>query len=251
MNDTGNFFDKHADIYGEFNLPGHADLYILEFINKDQSKTNDFLDLGGGAGAFARLIKNRFPSSNVTIVDPSRELLNRVGDESIVRIQGELPDQLNINNKFSYIHLNSVLHHITGSSINESKNLLKKSIVTINNHLENGGYLIVREVFYDGYLIDSLPRTILFYLLSLLNMLNVKFPTKEFLKGLKVCFYTRGELSSFFIEGGFEIIDQRDFSWDDNSIGNKYKYIYVKKKLILLKNWGDVLFILKKNNINM
>ncbi len=82
-------------------------------------------------------------------------------------------------------------------------------------------------------------------------MLNVKFPTKELLKGLKVCFYTRGELSSYFIEWGFEIIDQRDFSWDDNSIGNKYKYkyIYIKKKLLLLKNWGDVLFILKKNTI--
>ncbi len=230
-----NIFDKYADFYGNVK-PQHYDRYFVDFIKKTKKPGSKFIDIGGGSGAFARLVKDNCLDIDVTVVDPTKKLLNNINDERIKKICGKLPDQLFLDSSFDYIHVKEVFHHIVGPSINESKELLRDSLFAIKAILKNDGFLLIHELFYESYLIPTLSRTLIFYLLALQNEFGIKVPAKEFLMGLSVCFYTRPEFESILNDCGFKTIDFHEEYW-----GNTFK-----KRFLFLQNWGRMLFIVKK-----
>ena len=134
------------------------------------------------------------------------------------------------------IIIKEVFHHIVGPSINESKELLRDSLFAIKEILKNDGFLLIHELFYESYLIPTLSRTLIFYLLALQNKFGIKVPAEEFLMGLSVCFYTRPEFESILNDCGFKIIN-----YHEEYFGNTFK-----KKFLFLQNWGRMLFISKK-----
>jgi hypothetical protein len=136
--------------------------------------------------------------------------------------------------KFTYIHIKEVFHHITGASVKSSCKLLMDSLYTIKKYQANDGVVFIHEVYYESFIIPSFSRTLIFYLLKLQNKIKIKIPIKEFMLSLDVCFYTRKEFKSMLLDAGFKIIDERD-----------YEVKNIKNKLILLKNYGAMLFILK------
>lgn len=230
-----NIFDKYADFYSNVKVYPY-DYYFLNFIRKTKKQGSNLVDIGGGVGTFARLVKDNCPDINVTVVDPSRKLLNKINDERIKKIYGKLPNQIFLDSSFDYIYVKEVFHHIVGSSINKSKKLFKKSLFTIREFLKDDGFLLIHELFYESYLIPTLSRILIFCLFTLQNSLKIKVPAKEFLMGLKVCFYTRSEFKSILNGCGFKIIDFYEEFWSNN----------LKKKALFLRNWGRMLFIVKK-----
>ena len=230
-----NIFDKYADFYGNVK-PQLYDFYFVDFIKKTKKPGLTLIDVGGGSGAFARLVKDNCPDIDVTVVDPSKELLNNINDERIKKIYGKLPDQQFLDSSFDYIHVKEVFHHIVGPSINESKELLRDSLFAIKEILKNDGFLLIHELFYESYLIPTLSRTLIFYLLALQNKFGIKVPAEEFLMGLSVCFYTRQEFESILNDCGFKIIN-----YHEEYFGNTFK-----KRFLFLQNWGRMLFISKK-----
>ena len=68
-----NIFDIYADLYGNVETYFY-DYYFINFIRKTKKQEPDLLDVGGGSGTFAKLVKDTFLDINVTIVDPSNEL---------------------------------------------------------------------------------------------------------------------------------------------------------------------------------
>lgn len=230
-----NFFDKHADVYG--NVKPHSyDYYFIDFINKTEKHGSKLLNIGGGSGTFAQLVKDNCLDIDVTIVDPSKNLLDKINDERIKKIHGSLPDQIFLDSDFDYVHVKEVFHHIVGSSIGETKKLLRESLFTLKDILEKEGFLLIHELFYESYLIPTLSRSSIFYLLLLQNKFGIKIPAKEFLAGLDVCFYSRLEFESILNDCGFKIIESYEEYW-----GNSFK-----KRLLFLQNWGRMLFIVKK-----
>ena len=230
-----NFFDKHADFYGDVKPHPHDD-YFIDFINTTKKRESKLLDVGGGSGTFAQLVKDNCLNIDVTVVDPSKNLLDKISDEHITKIYGSLPDQIFLDSDFDYIHVKEVLHHVTGSSIDETKKLLRESLFTLKDILKKEGFLFVHELFYESYLIPTLSRTSIFNLLLLQNKFGIKIPAKEFLAGLDVCFYGRSEFKSILNDCGFKIIGSYEEYWDNT----------FKKKLLFLENWGRMLFIVKK-----
>jgi ubiquinone/menaquinone biosynthesis C-methylase UbiE len=231
--DTGEFFDKNNYFYGCL-TPYKYDYFFIDFIHRQTKKCN-LLDIGGGGGCFTKICKEYFQETNLCIVDPSKSLLQKQELNGIKLVIGKLPDELNINDKFDYIHIKEVLHHITGSSITESKKLLRRSLINSQSHLNNNGYLLIHELFYESYIAPTFTRTLIFYLLKLQNFLGIRIPAKEFIVGLDVCFYTRNELKKTFEDLGFETVDyyEEDFG--------RHKF----KKLLLVKDWGRMCFILR------
>lgn len=141
-----------------------------------------------------------------------------------------------MDNKYDYIHIKEVLHHVTGKTVSESNLSLKNSILRVHELLEKNGILLIHEEFYEGYLIQNLQSYVIFYLLKIQNRLKIKLPVKEFILGLDVYFYTRKELKKIIEECGFEILDIKvDYGLTDS-----------KKELLLIKNWGRILIIAKK-----
>jgi ubiquinone/menaquinone biosynthesis C-methylase UbiE len=232
------FFDTNSHFYGSLDRIGSLDDLFINFIKLNKSNSLSVLDVGGGNGIFAKSIIGIYPNIDITIIDPSQSLLDMVNDSRIKKAWGYLPDNLGLKEgtTFDYIHVKEVFHHITGRSIKESNELVKKSLLQLNKILNSNGYILVNELFYEGYIFPTLSRSLVFYLLLLQNNLKIKIPLNEFLMGLDVCFYTRDELNELLSESGFEIVDYHQEYW-----GNS-----LKTKLIFIKQWGRIIFIAKK-----
>ncbi len=235
MDHAGTFFDENSDFYSQRVLP--FDHYFMNFIKNHEIDDVNLLDIGGGNGNFSNLITENCPDINVTVLDPSKKLLSEIENPKITKIVGKLPDEIPLNSTFNYIHIKEVLHHITGKTVSESNMLLKESLMCVNDILNENGFLLIHEDFYEGYLIQKMPSYLIFYLLKIQNILKIELPLKEFIPGLTVYFYTRKELKKTLKECGFEIVDLKLDYWSD----------ITKKKLMLLNEWGRVLIIAKKS----
>lgn len=234
---AGVFFDKNIDFYDKAS-PIRYDYYFLDFIKTKQNQDSNLLDICGGSGTFAKLVVDGCPSINVTVLDPSEKSLSRIDDTRIRKVNGELPNRIPLDSKFDYVHVKEVFHHITGSSVRNSKELLRRSLFAIKEYLNDDGFLLINELFYESYLIPSLSRALIFHLLTLQNKLRIKIPVREFIMDLETCFYSRSEFRSMLGDCGFRIVDYHEEKWADN----------FRKKAMFLKCWGSMLFILKKAN---
>ncbi len=234
-------FSKNTHFYGEVNQLGKYDYYFLTFLSKFAGSNSNLLDIGGGSGKFASLTKNNIPDMDVTVVDPCQPLLNMIKNPQIKVVCGELPQSLNLDNcgSFKFIHIKEVLHHIVGATIKDSKELCKTSLMKVNEMLDEDGYLLIHEIFYEGH-ITSLPRTLIFYLCEFQRKTKIKIPGDEFLEGLSVCFYARSEFRSMLNDCGFEIVQYNESNW-------KKSY---KTTLLGIKRYGRMIFILKKRASN-
>jgi hypothetical protein len=234
--DQGIFFNDNCDFYGCL-TPYKHDYFFIDFISRHTKKCN-LLDIGGGGGCFTKICKEHFQETNLCIIDPSKSLLQKQNIDGIKLVIGKLPNELNICEKFDFIHIKEVLHHVTGSSIVDSKKLFFDSLINARSLLNDNGYILVHELFYESYLIPTFTRTIIFYLLKLQNLLRIKIPEKSFLMDLDVCFYTRHELRKIFRDLDFNVIDYYEENWANTKI----------KKIGLLRDWGRMCFVLQPSN---
>jgi len=237
--EVNEFFNENYGFYNQDLL--EYDYYFMEFIKNKKDSNSNVLDIGGGNGNFSKLVIKNCPDIDITILDPSEKLLSNLNDPKINKIVGKLPDDIPLDNEFDFIHIKEVLHHITGNTTFKSKLVVKDALNNLKYILSDDGFLLIHELYYEGFLISKFPNYLIFYSLKLQNKLNIKMPAKEFLLGLNVYFYTRNELKSMLNECGFQIIGYKVDRWSNN----------LQKKILLIKNWGRVLIIAKKNRCNL
>jgi SAM-dependent methyltransferase len=237
--DAASFFDRYADthVYGSIEEgPRVWDVCFIKFI-KENLAGDTLLDVGAGTGRFASLVKQNIVDMQVTALDPSKRLLSRIEDQSIKKVIGEIPNlNLDPDETFFFIHANNVLHHLVGRTVNESRNVVLESLLALRDHLDDSGFLMILDEHWEGHVIPTSSRTLVFFLLSVARRLNIRVPHRMHLKGLIVCFYTITELENMFKDCGFEILEFQDFPFLDNRL----------KKLLFLKRWGRMLFIVRK-----
>ena len=85
-----------------------------------------------------------------------------------------------------------------GPTKGKSLNLVAKLLRILRRRLSDNGILIIQEVYYDSYIIPSLTSRLLFYMLKLLNFLNLDISAfiKEFQLGLEVNFMHTSEIKN-------------------------------------------------------
>ena len=210
----------------------------MEFLRSDDFIGKSLIDIGGGAGQFAKFLKDSIPQLDITILDPSENQLKNVNDDRLKLIRGNLPDNLPKCQTFNYIHLKFVLHHLIGRNIKKSSENVKKSLISLRKSLKNDGLLVIQEIYHESFILPSLFRSVIFYLLKLQNAFKIKIPTEHFLLDLQACFYPRIELINMLKQCGFEIIEVKENPWP-------YEML---RKVLLIKKWGEVLIIAKKRN---
>lgn len=240
--EAGAFFDKHADRFGtQDGAPkgiGWSETLFLNFIKEKKKPDSKILDVGCGDGKFAERMSSNLEGVSVTAIDPSTELLDKISDPRITKIRGELPGNFVLDSKFDFIHLTDVLHHVTGSSIDSSRELVEESIRNLKSSLNDDGFLLVKDLFMESHFITSFTRSVVFHLLLLQNKVGIRVvPSSEFLLGLSVCFYTRSELKQIFSSCGLRIVDYRE----------DFKKIGLRERLAFISNWGRMTFFLKKD----
>ena len=123
------FFNRHAASYGKQVSPAFYDQYFIEFI-KDNLVKFTLLAVGAGSGNFVSYVRESIPDMQITAVDPFINLLNMINDPYVRKVVGGLPDlTLDPSEKFFFIHVKEVLHHLVGTKIEESQNKAKESLL--------------------------------------------------------------------------------------------------------------------------
>jgi len=110
ISNASSFFENNTEFYGNIK-PLSYDDYFLNYIKANQKQNTSLLDIGGGSGIFAKLVKHSLDGIEVTVIDPSKNLLNKIDDSSIIKIQGSLPSQISLTKSFDFIHVKEVFHH--------------------------------------------------------------------------------------------------------------------------------------------
>jgi hypothetical protein len=236
--DNSEYFNQNTGFYSPNKLY-EFDFKFIDFMKKHHSGThNRVIDVGGGDGFFASNLLEAVPELDITIVDPSEELLKLVPRAEIKRRIGSLPDNLGTEGRFDFIHVRDVFHHITGRSTAESKELVQLSLTNLAKMLTDDGYLLVHELFYESPVKVDFSRNLIFRLLKLQNLTGIKMPSPEFIIGLNVCFYGRREFQGMLKEAGFEIVQYIECVCDRN----------MKTNLLGINNYGNMLYICKRSN---
>jgi 2-polyprenyl-3-methyl-5-hydroxy-6-metoxy-1,4-benzoquinol methylase len=240
MDPNQNYFNQNSKFYGNQKFLV-TDNFFLKFIRRvDQKGQKKFLDIGGGSGVFSQTLSENFGDIKISIVDPSEKMLEMVKDKKIIKYRGYLPNSLNIptSEKFDFILLKEVLHHVTGTTIDSSRTKVIESLKTITDILDSNGVVFIHELYYESYIWPTFSRTMIFWLLKIQDTINIRFLPEEFRSGLSVCFYTRDELKLILSQAEFQLID----SYEENFSNT------MKKKCLFLKNWGRILLIIKKSS---
>ncbi|EHQ34391.1 class I SAM-dependent methyltransferase [Methanoplanus limicola] len=232
------FFDKNFSTY--ISPIDRIDKYFMDYLLLHINKKLMILDIGGGGGQFANSCVKNMPNCKVTIVDPSKKMLDSANDYNIniIKIQGGLPNKLNVTETYDTVHINNVIHHIVDTSPKLSKKKVYESLLNIKDTMNSDSKLLFGDIFYDGHIYPPISKFLIFYLLKIQNILGYKFKDDNFLLGLNVCFYSKYELEKLINDAGFKIEKTYKYEW-------KKSY---KTALLGIKRYGRIGFILSKMN---
>lgn len=190
------YFEQHTHHY--INKPSYLYSSIAKEIRKniDNDRKINFLDVGCGDGGFIKAMLEQGIEANYIATDlslnmaffASKDLKNRsvhvfVSDVFRLSLREDL--------KFDIIHMDSVLHHLIGSTRAQSMRLAERLLEMLVQRLNNNGILIVEEITYNSYLFPEVTSGLIFYALKLMNRLNMNLSfIKDFRPGLEVNFFS-------------------------------------------------------------
>lgn len=181
-----NHFNKIYKSYNK-NIVLHKNLYkqIGKLIDSF-SANKVLLDIGNGG----QTPYNKSQIKKIIIYDVSKEMLNKIKDKNITKIEG---DARNLNkiqdSSVDVILLLFTLHHINGKSKKKALESLKQTIKQAKIKLKNEGSLIVVEPVLNGF----------FYILESI-LYKLTFSILSFFKKDMVFIYSKNVLIKSFIE---------------------------------------------------
>lgn len=173
----------------------------------------EFLDIGGGNGLFADRLLNTFHNSRGVLLDNSQYLLNRnLLHKRKLLICETVENILNVftDRKFDLIFLNWLLHHLVGSSYEESRGNITKALIAARSLLKPGGYISIFENMYDGILVDNLPGQLIYKLTSLQTIAPLMRALGANTAGCGVCFLSKRKWEETILSAGIKIVNYTD-----------------------------------------
>jgi SAM-dependent methyltransferase len=127
---------------------GHYPELMLQALSRAVADVHDVLDLGGGHGAFARLVVERRPKARVTIMDLEHSLAygrqlsaSHPDRERLSFVVGDARN-LELDGRFDFVMINDLLHYMDGE---EKRQVLSRGLKA----LRPGGLLAVTKLRLD------------------------------------------------------------------------------------------------------
>lgn len=206
------YFDATADVYttktetDEMDPPPLVD----EFIDHRCKKGERILEIGCGDGSLLEYVLVYTDVSEAYGVDISTEMLPNPDDVRGQYLHASATDlPLPFEREgFDFVVMSDVLHHLVGSHRWESKRRAQAALVEATNLLRPGGYLIVKDIFYESRAgPDTLTSHLIFLGLRHCSGIASRIDA-EALPGLLVAFYTRDELRELLRQSGTTVVDQ-------------------------------------------
>ena len=181
-----NHFDKIYKSYNK-NIGSYKNLYkqIGDLINTS-IKDKTLLDIGNGG----QTPYDKERPKKILVYDISSEMLNKITDKNIIKIQGDARNLNKINDRsIDVILYLYTLHHINGKNKKSALASLDSIIKQAQKKLSNDGILIIVEPVLNNifYFIESLFYKLIFKFLS-------------FFKKDMVFIYSKSTLVDYFIK---------------------------------------------------
>lgn len=242
MSKVKRYFETHAHSHAYHNDPRIYDA-VCGLIQSSNVKVKRFLDVGCGDGAFIKRTVSLSGDSEFIGTDVSYQMI-KTAQKNLEGVKSNLIvcDAFNLpirsENKFDFIHIDSVLHHLIGRTKNRSLGLVRELVRILGQKLSDQGILIIEEVYYDSHIVPSLTSTLIFYSLKLFNLLNLDISSfvKEFQLGLEVNFMHTAQIKNILENLHGKVI-----------IVNKVKWgLRPLHRLLLLKEHGHITFTYQK-----
>jgi SAM-dependent methyltransferase len=234
------YFDSHFDAHVYHPDPKVYQSIISKIKKVNLSPTLSVLDIGCGDGTFIKsaieMGMNAFyigTDLSSAMIDNAKKKLKNHNVGFLIADGFNLP--LKSETRFDIIHISSVLHHLIGNTRTKSINLVKKMLRILMDRLTTDGILVVEEAYYNSYLIPTITSSIIFYALKMMNFFHLDLSSKLIfvVPGLEVNFLYEKQIEKLLRSYGEIQLIKRE----------PYKGLLKKYKLLLLKDYGSVSYL--------
>lgn len=171
-----------------------------------------FLDVGGGAGHFAKRVLTAYPNWEVTVLDPAEPLLAEARKKGLKAIQGSVLDPVNPDfiGQFDIISLNWVLHHLVGASSKITDANVEKAMTNVRKMLSKNGMVSVYEHNISGFVVHDSPGRLIYGLTKSKLLAAVTSRLGANTAGVGVRFRSGRAWRNLFRNSGFRVLQFRD-----------------------------------------
>jgi len=188
-------------------IDNYADCWHVTDIHKSLK----IIDIGGGAGYFAKALKDLQDKQEreITVLDSSSYDTWDEFADSVRFIKGSADELTSLfeSESVDYVFANRVFHHFVRSSWRKSYDGMAEIMKQIHAILRPDGYLCITDYFYNGWFHHSTSSRIIYALTSLKVSPLVKIFRRLDAKtaGIGVCFPSKRMWMDLFKGSGFEI----------------------------------------------
>jgi ubiquinone/menaquinone biosynthesis C-methylase UbiE len=137
-----NFVEKH--IWEDYSS---ACTLINEYLSLEPQET--IIDVGGGTGLIAKVLRGKAQNSDIVVVDLSRNMLQKLNDPTISAIQGDVTVFPLRDGTFSLAILINTVHHIP-------KEKQQASLREVFRILKKQGRIFIIEIYFPNTFFSNL-----------------------------------------------------------------------------------------------
>jgi ubiquinone/menaquinone biosynthesis C-methylase UbiE len=225
--------------YEEESVSGYFYRYNSVFEKFKDRQNINILDIGGASGHFAIALYKKFEKNNckVFVVDTTRYSTWDEEESKVEFIESSADNlkKLFKENTFDIVFANLVFHHFVKSTWKKSLEGMHEIMNQIAFIMKKGGYFLVSDHFYNGFLWDKATNRIVYTLttcsLSPIIKLCKKMGAES--AGIGVCFLSEKMWYDLFSRASIEV-ERVHYGVE---LGMKwYKKLLLCRKSILLNN---------------
>lgn len=203
-----------------------------------KSPTGSIIDVGGGAGFFAKAIQDRL-AIKVSVLDSDAQSVSFCHQAGIEAIHGDALNPLIIGFD-NVVCFNLILHHLVGKSADETLDLQRRALSVWHS---NAHAIFVNEYIYESFVMNDISGWLIFRItsspfFSCIGGLIAKFipSLKANTFGVGVRFRSHAEWKRIFASLGFDIVD---------TVKGKDEGVSLARRLLLIKSCRRDSFLLK------
>lgn len=140
---TVDFFDSYTPEYSTRHLKP-----LLRFVQERSSRANSFLDVGCGAGDVLVFFKENTRIGRFVGIDISPKYMEKASKYGFEVCQASILDSslpAAVGCNYDYVLFARLLHHLIGSTRNQSKANVRKALQNSMKLLRSDGYLLILE----------------------------------------------------------------------------------------------------------